>query len=129
MISSYKNPPAVTTSTSALLLKLAASSQLVWCIKSSSFQGLAQLNLMKNILLSPVALLLLLTPPNSAGSPTLEPIGKPIRLPFPNDQLILGVGGFSYNTYDNIWTASSENIASVFDKDTPEAAVSDVRNK
>ena len=84
---------------------------------------------MKNILISPVSLLLLLTPPNLEGSPTLEPIGKPIRLPFPNDQLILGVAGFSYNTYDNIWTASSENIASVFDEDTSEAAVSDVRDK
>ena len=84
---------------------------------------------MKNILLTPVALLLLLTPPNLAGSSTLEPIGKTIRIPFPNDHPILGVGGFSYNTYDNVWTASSENIASVFDEDTLEAAVSDVRDK
>ena len=84
---------------------------------------------MKNILLSPFALLLLLTPPNSAGYLTLDPIGKPIRLPFTNDQLILGVCGFSYNTYDNVWTTSSENIASVFNEDTPEAAVSYVRDK
>ena len=84
---------------------------------------------MKNILLSPFSLLFLLTPPNLAGSPTLDPIGKPIRIPFPNDQLILGVSGFSYNNNDNVWTASSDNIASVFDEDTPKAAVSDVRDK
>ena len=84
---------------------------------------------MKNILLSPFSLLLLLTLQKSVGYLTLEPIGKTIRIPFPNDQLILGVDGFSYNTYDNVWTASSENIASVFDEDKPEAAVSDVRDK
>ena len=41
---------------------------------------------------------------------SMHKIGQSIRLPFPNDQTILGVGGLTYDKYTNIWTASAENI-------------------
>jgi len=42
----------------------------------------------------------------------LDPIGNVIKLPFPNDQSILGVGGLAYDSRENLWSASCENIAS-----------------
>ena len=42
----------------------------------------------------------------SAGS-AIEAIGKTIELPFPNPQLILGVGGLTYHSEIDTWTATS----------------------
>jgi hypothetical protein len=61
---------------------------------------------MKSILLSTLLL------PSVVSASPLEPVGKPIRLPFPNDQSILGVGGLGYDSRHDLWSASSENIAS-----------------
>jgi len=60
---------------------------------------------------------------SSEASP-LEPIGKPIQLPFPNDQIILGVGGLGYHNVQDVWTACSENIASASAKESSDAPVS-----
>lgn len=55
-----------------------------------------------------IILLLMNIPLSLAFS--MQKIGQSIRLPFPNDQTILGVGGLTYDKDTNIWTASSENI-------------------
>lgn len=56
----------------------------------------------------------------------LEPFGKAIKLPFPNEQNILGIGGLSFNSKDNIWTVACENVAMANneDEDIAEGAVS-----
>ena len=75
------------------------------------------MNILKNSLC-----ILLFGVSSSAAPAALEQVGKALRLPFPNEQLILGVGGLGYNADADIWTASSENIAPV--KGAPEAIVS-----
>lgn len=46
----------------------------------------------------------------AAVSHPFEQIGTAIKMPFPNQQAILGVGGLTYHRDIDIWTASSENI-------------------
>ena len=54
-------------------------------------------------------ILLLMDAPLSLAY-SMHKIGQSIRLPFPNDQTILGIGGLAYDKYTNIWTAAAENI-------------------
>ena len=56
----------------------------------------------------------------------LEKIGMSIRLPFPNEQSILGVGGLSYSNdnNENLWMACTENIGSTKDDEDVDTAVS-----
>lgn len=51
--------------------------------------------------------------PIITSTPLLESVGLPVALPFPNDQRILGVGGLGYDAQHDVWSASSENLASV----------------
>ena len=53
----------------------------------------------------------------------MESVRQIIHLNFPNDQIILGVGGLVYDKDTNIWTASSENIpGSPVDEEFPLAS-------
>ena len=54
----------------------------------------------------------------------MKQVGMPIKLPFPNNQSILGVGGLVYDDDNKIWTASAENlVGSEVDEQFPLASV------
>ena len=54
----------------------------------------------------------------------MKQVGMPIKLPFPNNQSILGVGGLEYDNDNNIWTASAENLVGLeVDEKFPLASV------
>lgn len=61
---------------------------------------------------------------SGASALPLELVGSPIKLPYPNEQNILGVGGLSYDAEQDLWCASSENIAFASDNGTSDIAVS-----
>ena len=46
-----------------------------------------------------------------ASGGALERYGKVIRVPFPNDEVMLGLGGLVYDPTTEFWTATAESIS------------------